>query len=82
MKFQVGDELTLDNNLIYIVCDYFVLDNKEYLFLVNKDNKDLSLVRYENDILKTIDDDSEYSRVSEEFVKRNKGKVDEIMNND
>ena len=71
--------LVLDNNEEYLVVDSFVINNRKYVFLIGKSEKDLALVEMNNGRLKTIDSDEEYNEVFNLLYERNKDKVEDIM---
>ena len=80
MSNEVGTELTLDDDSKYIVVDYFNLDNKEYLYLVNYDDTNsVALLGVEGDTLYVIENDDEYDRVYDELVERHKTEISEFL---
>lgn len=76
MKNEVETELTFDDDSRYVVDDNFVINNKEYLYLVNDaDDKDASLVSVVNDTINVIEDDEEFNMAFNELVSRNKENI-------
>ena len=81
MDNRTGTELTLDDDSKYIVVDDFVINNKEYVYLVNEDDtNDVGLVNIENDVLRVIEDDAEFDMVYNELVNRKKDEIIEFVN--
>lgn len=79
MNYEMGDELTLDDNKCYVVVDSFELNNNRYIYLVDKESKNASLVKIINDSLNEIDDDNEFNMALNELVNRNKDKINGIL---
>lgn len=76
MKNEVGAELVFDDDTRYVVVDNFIINNKEYLYLVNDaDDKDVSLVSIINDTIHAIEDDEEFDMAFNELVSRNKDNI-------
>ena len=79
MDNRTGTELTLDDDSKYIVVDDFVINNKEYVYLVNEDDtNDVGLVNIENDVLRVIEDDAEFDMVYNELINRKKDEIIEF----
>jgi Asp-tRNA(Asn)/Glu-tRNA(Gln) amidotransferase B subunit len=79
MNYEVGNEITLEDNKSYIIMDSFELNNNKYLYLFNEENKEASLVKIINDTLCQIEDDNEFNMVLSELVNKNKDKIEEIL---
>lgn len=78
MKYEKGEELTLDNDKSYIVVDTFDDNGKTYLFL-SSEKKDIFLVEVIDDEIKSIDSDIEYDKVLKILLERNKEEIKNLM---
>ena len=76
---EKGLELVLDDDSKYVVVDSFEIDGKEYAYLNKRfDYKKNCLVRIDGDTMHKIDD-SEFSAILAELVKRNKEEIIEHL---
>ena len=56
--FEVGDLITLSNNLEYVVIKQMDYNNNKYLYLISKDGiSDVMICEYKNDNLNVIKDE-------------------------
>ncbi len=79
MNYEIGNEITLEDNKSYIVIDLFELNNNKYLYLMNEETKKASLVKIINDIIYEIDDDNEFNIALNELINKNKEQINEIL---
>lgn len=78
--FERGEELTLDDNSIYIVVDSFVFNDKHYLYLISSDDeKTVVIVENKNGTLNEIENEEEYKNVFDELVRRNKDEIAKFL---
>ena len=79
MNYEIGNEITLEDNKSYLIIDSFEFNNSKYLYLFNEENKEASLVKVINDTLYEIEDDNEFNKVLNEVVNKNMDKIDELL---
>lgn len=79
MDFEKEEVLTLDNGSEYIVVDNFTNNNKNYVFLVGKDKKDLNFVEYKDNTFLKIEDDNEFELAFNTLYDRNKERIKEAL---
>ena len=79
MNYEIGNEITLEDNKSYIVIDLFELNDNKYLYLFNEETKKASLVKIINDTLCEIEDDNEFNIALNELVNKNKEQINEIL---
>ncbi len=79
MSYEIGNELTLEDNKSYIIVDSFEFNNSKYLYLFNEETKEASLVKLVNDTLYEIEDDNEFNNALNELINRNKDKINELI---
>jgi len=79
MSYEIGNELTLEDNKSYIIVDSFEFNNSKYLYLINEETKEASLVKLVNDTLYEIEDDNEFNNALNELINRNKDKINELI---
>ena len=79
-EYQRGYLLTLDDNSKYVVIDSFKLNNKNYLYLINEDDKKTTMaVEVENDEIIEISDEKEKNIVYKELIERNKEEIEKYL---
>lgn len=79
MKYEIGNEITLEDSKSYIIIDSFEFNNSKYLYLFNEESKEAFLVKIINDTLYQIEDDNEFNNVLNELVNKNKDKIDKLL---
>ena len=80
MIYESGDEIVLDNDIVYTVSDSFELNGKYYLFLIsNKDRNKVSLMELKDNTILEIKDDNEYTNAFNELINRNKDIITKYM---
>ena len=68
MKIEIMDQITLENDQSYLVCNTTQYNNKEYYLLVNCDDKtDIMIAYFDKEELVSVDDITEYVKVMGTF---------------
>ena len=79
-NYERGMELTLDDNSKFVVVDSFVINDKQYLYLINEDDKRTTMiVEVNNDEIIEIDDEKELEEAYKELIIRNKDEISEHL---
>ena len=74
--FEKGEEIKFEDGSSYVVVDSFMLDGKQYLYVISDDGKNTTAIyRHENGIVSKLENGNEFDKVFKELVNRNKDEI-------
>ncbi len=71
MNYEKGKEIVLEDGKSYAIADSFDLNNNKYLYVVEIETKEATLIKIINDTTYEIEDDNEFNEAFNELVRRN-----------
>ena len=79
MTINIKDTLTLDDNNEYVVVSKINVDDKNYFYLIDKnDNSNVKFCYQENDELVELNDKELVTRLLPLFVENAKGELEDL----
>lgn len=79
-KYEVGDIITLEDGVKYLVVDIFMLDGNCYMYVISDDGKNETVIyKVLDDYLVKLDNELEYNKVLAELINRNRDEINELI---
>ena len=79
MIINIKDTLTLDDNNDYVVVSKVIVDDKNYFYLIDKnDNSNVKFCYQDNDELVELNDKELVTRLLPLFVENAKGELEDL----
>ncbi len=79
-KYEIGDLITLDDGVKYLIVDLFTLDGNKYVYVISDDGKKETIIcRLVDDYLEKLSSKEEYDKVLETLISRNKDEINKIL---
>lgn len=79
-KYEIGDLITLEDGIKYLIVDLFTLDSNTYMYVISDDGKNETVIyKLVDDYLTKLDNKDEFDKVLAELINRNRDEINKII---
>jgi hypothetical protein len=80
MKYEIGDLITLEDGVKYLIVDLFNFNNNTYMYVISDDGKnETTIYKVIDDYLTKLDNKDEFDKVLAELINRNRDEINKII---